>query len=266
MRSRSTTNPPEDEMTSRLRMAAAVALTTVAALVSASPALAIDNGVPDGTNHPNVGLLALEPDGIKEPLCSGFYAGPHKTDPSIGVFVTAAHCIARLAEFGLSGSDLTVTFEPETTTDVDGDIVGDDRRDLASRVRVRHVPRRRLRRRPARGPGRRGDRGAVPEGAPARRPRRARRAAADDRVRQRRLRAHPDLQGRAAPARAAHGADVLHLEVRRADEDPPPPARRTRTPAMAAPATATPARPSCGTTRTPPSPSCPGAATGSAAR
>ena len=34
-------------MTSRLRMAAAVWLTTVAALVGASPALAIDNGVPD---------------------------------------------------------------------------------------------------------------------------------------------------------------------------------------------------------------------------
>ena len=39
-------------MTSRLRLAAAVGITTVAALMSASPARAIDNGIPDGTNHP----------------------------------------------------------------------------------------------------------------------------------------------------------------------------------------------------------------------
>jgi trypsin len=109
----------EDEMTSRLRMAAAVGLTTVAALVSAAPALAIDNGVPDGTNHPNVGLLAIEHDGVKDAWCSGFYAGPHKADPGIGVYVTAAHCLADLPALGFSGSDLTVTFEPEVTIDVD---------------------------------------------------------------------------------------------------------------------------------------------------
>jgi hypothetical protein len=108
-------------MTSRLRMAAAVGLTTVAALVSASPALAIDNGVLDGTNHPYVGLLALEHDGIKDAWCSGFYAGPHKADPGIGVYVTAAHCIAQLAEFGFSGSDLSVTFDPALTIEVDGE-------------------------------------------------------------------------------------------------------------------------------------------------
>jgi len=105
-------------MSSRLRCwAAAVAVTTVAALVSASPALAIDNGVPDGTNHPNVGLLAIEHDGIKDAWCSGFYAGPHKEDPGTGVFVTAAHCLADLAEVGFSGSDLTVTFDGAVTID-----------------------------------------------------------------------------------------------------------------------------------------------------
>ena len=98
---------------------AAIAVTTVAALVSASPALAIDNGVPDGTNHPNVGLLAIEHDGVKDAWCSGFYAGPHKTNPGIGVYVTAAHCVVDLAEFGFSGSDLTVTFDPDVTIDVD---------------------------------------------------------------------------------------------------------------------------------------------------
>jgi Trypsin len=105
------------EMTSRLRWAAAVGLTTVAALVSASPALAIDNGVPDGKNHPNVGLITIEHDGIKQASCSGFYAGPRKGDPGTGVFVTAAHCLADLPALGFSGSDLTVTFDPEVTID-----------------------------------------------------------------------------------------------------------------------------------------------------
>ena len=105
---------------SRLRIAAAVGATTVAALVSAPPALAIDNGVPDGTNHPNVGLLAIEHDGVKDAWCSGFYAGPHKTNTGIGVYVTAAHCVANLAELGFRSSDLTVTFDPEVTIDIDG--------------------------------------------------------------------------------------------------------------------------------------------------
>ena len=107
-------------MITRLRMAAAVGVTTVAALVSAAPALAIVNGVPDGTDHPNVGLLAIEHDGVKDAWCSGFYAGPHKAHPGTGVFVTAAHCLADLAAFGFSGSDLTVTFDPEITIQVDG--------------------------------------------------------------------------------------------------------------------------------------------------
>jgi hypothetical protein len=104
-------------MISRVRLAAAVGVTTVAALVSASPALAIGNGVPDGTDHPNVGLFAIEHDGIKEAWCSGFYAGPRKADPGTGVFVTAAHCLADLAAFGVSGSDLTVTFDAAVAID-----------------------------------------------------------------------------------------------------------------------------------------------------
>jgi hypothetical protein len=100
---------------------AAVAATTVAALMSASPALAIDNGVPDGTNHPNAGLLAIEHDGVKDAWCSGFYAGPHKANPGIGVYVTAAHCIAQLSQFGFSGADLSVTFEPDIAIEIDGE-------------------------------------------------------------------------------------------------------------------------------------------------
>ena len=88
--------------------------------MSASPAPAIDNGVPDGTKHPNAGLLAIEHDGVKDAWCSGFYAGPHKADPGTGVFVTAARCLADPAAFGFSGSDLTISFDPEVTIDVDG--------------------------------------------------------------------------------------------------------------------------------------------------
>jgi len=106
-------------MRSRFMAAAAVAATSIAALASASPALAIDNGVPDGTDHPNVGLLAIEHDGIKDAWCSGFYAGPHKSDPGIGVYVTAAHCVADLAELGFSASDLTVTFDPDVSIVID---------------------------------------------------------------------------------------------------------------------------------------------------
>jgi hypothetical protein len=106
-------------MISRVRLAAAVGMTTVAALVSASPALAIGNGVPDGTDHPNVGLLAIDHDGIREAWCSGFYAGPRKADPGTGVFVTAAHCLADLAAFGFSGSDLAVTFDADVAIDED---------------------------------------------------------------------------------------------------------------------------------------------------
>jgi len=104
-------------MTSRLRWAAAVGATTVAARVSASPAAAITNGELDGTRHPAVGLIAVEHDGIKDAWCSGFYAGPHKADPGTGVFITAAHCLADLAAFGFSGSDLTVTFDARLTID-----------------------------------------------------------------------------------------------------------------------------------------------------
>ena len=106
--------------TEHIAGAAIAALAVVAALVSASPALAMINGDPDGTNHPNAGLLAIEHDGIKDAWCSGFYAGPHKADPGTGVFVTAAHCLAELPAFGFSGADLTVTFDAEVTIAVDG--------------------------------------------------------------------------------------------------------------------------------------------------
>jgi len=51
-----------------LAVALAIAL---AALLRTSPALAISNGVPDGNGHPNVGLFAVEENGVRAVACSG---------------------------------------------------------------------------------------------------------------------------------------------------------------------------------------------------
>jgi Trypsin len=71
------------------------ALVLALALASAGPALAIDNGVPDGDAHPNVGLLAFDVDGEGETppfaLCSGSVISDR-------VFLTAAHCITAIPD------------------------------------------------------------------------------------------------------------------------------------------------------------------------
>ena len=106
----------------RLLIAAASAMLTFAA--AAPGAHAITNGVLDGNDHPNVGLFAIEHDGIKETGCSGFYAGPRKGDPGSGVFVTAAHCLADLESRGHTASQLVVTFDADATYDFT--LVGDE--------------------------------------------------------------------------------------------------------------------------------------------
>jgi hypothetical protein len=69
--------------------------------MAASPAIAVDEGVPDGDGHPNVGSLMYDPDGAGPLgfayLCSGSVV-------SDGVFLTAAHCIAAFegARWGVS--------------------------------------------------------------------------------------------------------------------------------------------------------------------
>jgi hypothetical protein len=95
-----------------------VALAAVAALLPAAPALAIANGVPDGDRHPYVGLLTVEEDGKRYFVCSGFYAGEHRSAPGIGVFITAGHCVAWLPESENNTPDqLRVTFDPTVTID-----------------------------------------------------------------------------------------------------------------------------------------------------
>ena len=82
-----------------------VAASLLVGLLAGAPASAVDNGVPDGDRHPNVGMLGFDFDaeGDSPPffLCSGSVLSDR-------VFLTVAHCIA------VFGSDVqwVVTLEP----------------------------------------------------------------------------------------------------------------------------------------------------------
>src|SRR5690348_11446011 len=82
-----------------------VAAVLAASLVAAGPAQAITNGQPDGTRHPNVGLMVVNFGSGPEPFCTGTLIAPTR-------FLTAAHCIAFLHQFG--GEMIGVTFDPRT--------------------------------------------------------------------------------------------------------------------------------------------------------
>jgi hypothetical protein len=87
-----------------MRPLAAAALTLALFLAIAVPAAAVDRGRPDHERHPNVGLLAADPDGPggQPPffLCSGAVIAPD-------AFLTAAHCIE-----AFPGATWSVSLEP----------------------------------------------------------------------------------------------------------------------------------------------------------
>jgi trypsin len=102
------------------RTALGVAIMALALAGATAPgAQAIGGGRPDGDEHPAAGMMAIEHDGIREAWCSGFYAGPRRGDPGTGVFVTAGHCLADVAELGFAPSDITVTFDSGAHYDMD---------------------------------------------------------------------------------------------------------------------------------------------------
>ena len=73
-----------------MKLCAVIGAALVTAAFAASPALAIDEGVPDRARHPYVGALVADPDGDgpQAPFiwCSGSVISDR-------VFLTAAHCI-----------------------------------------------------------------------------------------------------------------------------------------------------------------------------
>ena len=79
----------------------------VTALSLATPAGAVWGGELDGNGHPMVGAIYVDAfppfDGLEghEIACSGSYAGPSR-DGARDVFLTAAHCIALLVDWGIT--------------------------------------------------------------------------------------------------------------------------------------------------------------------
>ena len=96
----------------------ALLITIIAMLLMASPAFAIVDGEPDNGRHPAVGLLAFEEAGQHYLVCSGWYAGPYRNDPSLSVYVTAGHC---LHDFPTEGTaQLRVTFQEHVDQSEEG--------------------------------------------------------------------------------------------------------------------------------------------------
>jgi len=82
----------------------AAAVLAVGFLV-ATPAFGITFGEPDGDNHPNVGAMIVELNGVKRLYCSGTLISPT-------VFLTAAHCTVAAFARGADPHDTYVTFDP----------------------------------------------------------------------------------------------------------------------------------------------------------
>jgi hypothetical protein len=88
----------------------------VSALSLTAPASGVWGGELDGNRHPMVGAIYADlyppfdgPQG-DEIVCSGSYAGPSK-DGNHDAFLTAAHCIALLVDWGVT--DFSVSFDPD---------------------------------------------------------------------------------------------------------------------------------------------------------
>jgi len=73
-------------------------------LLTATPAQAITFGQPDGDQHPNVGSLVIVIDGQPLQGCSGTLISPT-------VFLTAAHCVYYLGQFGIGNDQIFVSFD-----------------------------------------------------------------------------------------------------------------------------------------------------------
>jgi hypothetical protein len=105
------------------RMLRVLLTLAVTGLSLPTPASAVWGGELDGNRHPMVGAIYADiyppfdgPEG-HEIVCSGSYAGPSK-DGNHDVFLTAAHCIALLVDWGVT--DFSVSFDPDPQDPDDG--------------------------------------------------------------------------------------------------------------------------------------------------
>lgn len=83
-----------------------LALVIILSLALVPAAQAITFGEPDGNAHPNVGAMIMEYNGEYYFICSGTLIDPQ-------VFLTAAHCTAVPAAYGVDPNDVFVTFESD---------------------------------------------------------------------------------------------------------------------------------------------------------
>ncbi|HKA98525.1 MAG TPA: trypsin-like serine protease [Streptosporangiaceae bacterium] len=88
-----------------------VAAVLAASLAAVGPAQAITNGQPD-EGHPNVGLMVVDFGSGPEGWCTGTLIAPR-------TFLTAAHCVAFLGQFG--GAFNGVTFDQ--APDINGPVI-----------------------------------------------------------------------------------------------------------------------------------------------
>jgi hypothetical protein len=90
-------------MSRKHRLSAFVTIAVTAISCAVVPAAAITNGQPDGTGHPNVGVMVVNFGAGPQRLCSGELITPTQ-------FLTAGHCTAFLADD--PSPLLGVTFDP----------------------------------------------------------------------------------------------------------------------------------------------------------
>lgn len=83
------------------------------AILAVVPAYAITNGQPDGTGHPNVGVMVIDTGSGPKRLCSGELIAPTQ-------FITAGHCTAFLVgnESVLDGVSFDPTYDPSGSSTV----------------------------------------------------------------------------------------------------------------------------------------------------
>ena len=88
-----------------------IGITLILLLAISTPAGAISYGVPDGTEHPEVGSIVVMVEGVPHQFCSGTLIAPKK-------FLTASHCTIPLEDFvnGNNGIQVLVTFDPKITS------------------------------------------------------------------------------------------------------------------------------------------------------